>query len=99
MQHDDDGTGHGSISFNRTQRSFRSEAHSAKQHADEVSGCRLTPQRETDRTPLPVEYEVTAESLIRLLPDSVVKPVSVDDVCRQQMFLANLLASPYVRVN
>lgn len=99
MQHDDDGTRRGSVSLNRTQRSVRSKGHSAKQHVDEVSGCRRSPQREAHRATFNGEYEVTAESLVGLLPDAVIKDVSVDDVCRQQLFLANLLTSPYVRVN
>ena len=98
MQHDDDGTGNGSIGLNRTQRSFRSKAHPAKRDADEASGCRLSPERKAHRASFNGEYEITAKSLIELLPNAV-GAVDVDDVCRQQVFLANLLASPYVRLN
>ena len=98
MQHDDDGTGSGSISLNRTQRSIRPKAHPAEQHADEVSGCRRSPERKAHREAFTGEYAITAESLIGLLPDAVLRDVDVDDVCRQQVFLANLLTSPYVRL-
>lgn len=99
MQHDDDGTRYGSHGINRTQRSLRSEDRPARKHVDEVSGCRRSPQREADRKAFNGEYEVTAESLVGLLPDAVLRNVDVDDVCRQQVFLANLLTSPYVRLN
>lgn len=99
MQHDDDGTGRGSVSLNRTQRSPRSKEHAAKRNDNEASGCRRSPEREAHRKAFNGEYEVTAESLIGLLPDAVIRDVTVDDVCRQQLFLANLLTSPYVRIN
>lgn len=99
MQHDDDGTRYGSFGINRTQRSLRSKDHPTERYADEVSGCRRAPQREAHRKAFNGEYEVTAESLVGLLPDAILKDVDVDDVCRQQVFLANLLTSPYVRVN
>ncbi len=99
MQHDDDGTRYGSFSVNRTQRSLRTEDGAARRHVDEVSGCRRAPQREAHRASFNGEYKVTAESLVGLLPDAILTDVDVDDVCRQQVFLANLLNSPYIAIN
>lgn len=99
MQHDDDGSRHGTVRFNRTQRSLRAQAHPAKRDADEVSGCRSYPQREVNRKTFNGEYNITAQSLVELLPDANLGSVDIDDVCRQQVFLANLLTSPYVRFN
>ena len=98
MQHNDDGTRNGVRSLNRTQRSARPKDHSARGNVDEVSGCKRAPQREAHRASFNGEYEITAESLIGLLPDAVLGNVDIDDVCRQQVFLANLLSSPYVKV-
>lgn len=99
MQHNDDGTRGGVVRLDRTQRSARTQGHSAGRHVDETSGCRRLTQREVDREAFNPEYEVTAESLVGLLPDAVITHLTVDDVCRKTLFLANLVGSPYVHVH
>lgn len=99
MQHDDDGTRYGSFGLNRTQRSPRQEDRTAGRHADEVSGCKRAPQREAHRASFNPEFEITAESLVGLLPDASLLGVNVDDVCKQTLFLANLVSSPYVHIH
>jgi hypothetical protein len=99
MQHNDDGSRGGAVRLDRTQRSARAQGHPAGKHVDEVSGCKRSPQREAHRATFNPEYEVTVESLIGLLPDPIITHLSVDDVCRQTLFLANLVSSPYVDVS
>jgi len=99
MQHNDDGSRGGAVRLDRTQRSARTQGHAAGKYADEVSGCKRSPQREAHRATLNPEYEVTVESLLGLLPDPIITHLSVDDVCRQTLFLANLVSSPYVDVS
>lgn len=99
MQHNDDGSRRGPVRLDRTQRSARPKDYSTGRHADEVSGCKRLTQREVDRETFNPEYEVTAEHLVGLLPDPIVTHLSADDVCRQTLFLANLLGSPYVHVH
>lgn len=99
MQHDDDGTGSGAVRLNRTQRSPRSKGHAARGNADEVSGCKRSPEREAYRKAFNPEFEITANSIVELLPDSIVTNMSIDDICRQTLYLANLVGSPYVQVH
>lgn len=98
MQHNDDGTRHRVVRLDRTQRSLRAKAHPAEQHANEVSRCQLSPERATQRPSFNPHYTPSAEELIGLLPDAEVNDVKVDDVCRKTLFLANLIGSPYVRL-
>lgn len=98
MQHNDDHTRGRVVRLDRTQRSARPQGNPAGRHADEVSGCKRSPEREAHRPSFNPDIEVTAESLIGLLPDAKVTNRSIDDVCRQTLFLANLVSSPYVRV-
>lgn len=98
MPDHDDRTRGRVVSLNRTQRSPRSEGDTARRHVDEVSGCKRSPEREAHREAFNPEYEVTAESLVGLLPDPIITHLSVDDVCKQTLFLANLISSPYVKV-
>lgn len=97
MQHNDDGFGSGTVRINRTQRSVRAQDHSARRNADEASGCKRIVEREAHRARFSSE-ELTAEALVGLLPDAYLKHVKVDDVCRQTLFLANLISSPYVHL-
>lgn len=99
MQHNDDGSRGGAVRLNRTQRSPGAQSHSARSHADEVSGCKRAPQREAYRTSFNPEFKVTAESLVGLLPDAAFLRVDVDDTCKQTLFLANLVSSPYVSIH
>ncbi len=98
MQHNDDGTRGRVVSLNRTQRSARSKSDTARIHVDEVSGCKRVVEREAHRASFNPELEVTAESLVGLLPDPIITHLTVDEVCKQTIFLANLLSSPYARV-
>lgn len=98
MQHDDDRPRNRVIRLDRTQRSLRTQDHPTERHADEVSGCKRSPEREAHRETFNPDYVVTPESLIGLLPDAKVTNRSVDDVCRQTLFLANLVSSPYIKV-
>lgn len=98
MQHNDDGTRNGVRRLNRTQRSARQKDYSARGNADEVSGCKRVVEREAHRTVINPGEQVTAEHLIGLLPDPIITHLSVDEVCRQTLFLANLVSSPYVKV-
>lgn len=99
MQHDDNRTGRRIVRINRTQRSLRTQDHPTERYADEVSRCVISPERKAIRQTLNTDFEPTAESLIGLLPDAEIPGVKVDDVCRRTLFLANLIGSPYVRIN
>ena len=98
MQYNDDGTRNRVVRLDRTQRSLRAKAHPAEQHANEVSRCVLSPEREAQRPSFNPNYTPSAEDLIGLLPDTEVTGIKVDDVCRKTLFLANLIGSPYVRL-
>lgn len=98
MQHNDDGTRGGVVRLDRTQRSARSQGHSTRQHADEVSGCKRIVEREAHRASFDPHLDVSPESLVGLLPDPVITHLSVDEVCKQTLFLANLVGSPYVHL-
>ncbi len=99
MHHNDDGTRGRVVRLDRTQRSPRSKAHPTGRYVDEVSGCKLSPQREADQQGFNPSYEPTVEQLIGLLPDAKIANLNVNDVCRKTLFLANLLSSPYVRLH
>ena len=99
MQHNDDGFGNGAVRLNRTQRSARAQGHSARKHADEVSGCKRITEREAHREAVARQDELSAETLVGLLPDAAFLRVNVDDVCKQTLFLANLVGSPYVELH
>ena len=98
MQHNDDRPRNRVVRLDRSQRGRRQEDHPAGRAGDEVSRCQLSPEREAHRSSFNPNFEPTTEQLIGLLPDATLPGVKVSDVCKKTLFLANLLGSPYVRL-
>lgn len=99
MQHNDNGTRGGVVRLHRVERNARSQSRTASRHADEASGCKRLIEREAHRAPFNPDIEVTAESLVNLLPNPIITDLTVDQVCKQTLFLANLVGSPSVELS
>jgi hypothetical protein len=94
------GVGNSTRRINRTQRSPGAEGYSTGGDADEVARCIRAAERKAYRKavaqqppPLPPQFFVDR------LPNPIIRDLSVDDVCREMLYLADLLAMDNVYIS
>jgi len=99
MPNHDSGARGSALRLDRTQRSFRSEDRSARVHADETSQCIRVAKRTTDRKAYPKVAPLDERTLTDRLPEPIITHLSVDDICREALLIADLLGRDNIDLN